>query len=105
MESQNNKRCLAEESQSVGIGPAYIEQEFNRTIAYMDSASYIIIKSQYGQDLTRGFWPNGSDNSDPNKFTSHPGYNPVARRLKTLAIVAAVSGLTYKICDYMFFII
>ena len=89
---------------SVGIGPAYIEQEFNRTIAYMDSASYYYHKGQYGQDLTRGFWPNGSDNSDPNKFTSHPGYNPVARRLKTLAIVAAVSGLTYKICDYMFFI-
>ena len=34
----------------------------------------------------------------------NPGYNPVARRLKTFAIVAAVSGLTYKICDYMFFI-
>ena len=32
-----------------------------------------------------------------NKFTSHPGYNPVARRLKTFAIVAAISGLTYRL--------
>ena len=70
----------------------------------MDSASYYYHKGQYGQDLTRTFWPNGSSDGDPNKFTSHPGYNPVARRLKTFAIVAAISGLTYKVCDYMFFI-
>ena len=89
---------------SVGIGPAYINQELEATIGYMDTASYYYHKGQYGQDLTRGFWPNGSENNDPNKFTSHPGYNPMARRLKAFAIVAAISGLTYKVCDYMFFI-
>ena len=26
------------------------------------------------------------------------------RRLKAIAIIAAISGLTYKVCDYMFFI-
>ena len=85
---------------------AYIKQEFTRTIHYMDNASYYYHKSQHGynQDLIRTFWPNGSSNNDPNKFTSHPGYDPVARRLKTFAIVAVISGLTYSICDYMFFI-
>jgi len=89
---------------SVGIGPVHIAREFERTIVYMDSAYMHYHKGQYGQDLTRGFWPNGSENNDPNKFISHPGYNPMTRRLTAIAIIAAVSGLTYKICDYMFFI-
>lgn len=81
-----------------------LDKIFETTKTYMDSAVYYHHKYQYGQDLSRTFWPNGSENNDPNKFTSHPGYNPVTRGLKTFAIIAAVSGLTYKVCDYMFFI-
>jgi hypothetical protein len=87
---------------SVGIGPAHIDREFERTIAYMDSAHLRYHREQYGQDLTRGFWPNGSEENDPNKFVSHPGYNPMVRRLRTLAIIATVSGITYQICDNIF---
>jgi hypothetical protein len=88
----------------VGIEPTYVDQQLEKTKYYMDSAVYYHHKYQYGQDLSRTFWPNASENNDPNKFTSHPGYNPVARRLKAFAIIAAVSGLTYKACDFMFFV-
>ena len=62
----------------------------------MDSAYLHYHKEQYGQDLTRGFWPNGSKDNDPNKFISHPGYNPMTRRLTAIAIIAAVSGFNLQ---------
>ena len=60
---------------SVGIGPAYINQELEATIGYMDTASYYYHKGQYGQDL-------------------HEDSGQTERKTTTLISLLAIQGIT-----------